>query len=94
VEVAHPLGTEGLLVSDAVLHLKFSNLAHAFVELDRSSKSLGKLISRIGAYDRYRTHRAPTGPRTTNSAARGLHWRARCPRAGYAFPPLLCRIWR
>jgi hypothetical protein len=88
VEVAHPLGSEGLLVSDAVLHLKFSNLPHAFVEVDRSSKSLGKLISQVASYDRYRTHRT-AGARTANSGRGGLHWRGRYPRAGYQFPPVL-----
>ncbi|MFJ9080328.1 replication-relaxation family protein [Streptomyces sp. NPDC102278] len=96
VEVAHPLGAGGLLVPDAVLHLPYSNLPHAFLELDRATMSLGKLINKVAAYDRYRhyAHR-PTGPspaRASGAAPAGLpHWYTRYPRAAAQtkFPPLL-----
>ncbi|MDJ0465910.1 replication-relaxation family protein [Streptomyces sp. H27-C3] len=87
VEVAHPLGAGGVLVPDAVLHLPFSNLSHVFVELDRATMSLGKLINKVAAYDRYRyyAHR-PTTPRAVRSAGAGPaglpHWFTRYPRAG------------
>ncbi|WP_461033941.1 replication-relaxation family protein [Streptomyces mayteni] len=91
VEVAHPLGSEGLLVPDAVLHLPYSNLPHAFVEVDRATMSIGRLITKVAAYDSYRTHRTPAGrrPAATDSETGRLHWRARYPRAGHRFPPLL-----
>jgi hypothetical protein len=46
-----------------VLHLRFQNLPHLFVELDRATMSLGRLVSKVAAYDHYRyfTHRS-TGP--------------------------------
>lgn len=93
VEVAHPLGSGGLLIPDAVLHLPFQNLPHAFVELDRATMSIGRLINKAAAYDRYRyyTHR-PTGPRPAGAGPAGLpDWFTRYPRAGAErkFPPLL-----
>ncbi|WP_333770206.1 replication-relaxation family protein [Streptomyces sp. IBSBF 2435] len=101
VEVAHPLGSGGLLVPDAVLHLPYQNLPHAFVELDRATMSIGRLINKAAAYDRYRyryyAHR-PAGPRTPRPAGAGPDglpdWFTRYPRAGAAFkfPPLLI-VW-
>lgn len=96
VEVAHPLGSGGLLVPDAVLHLPYQELPHLFVELDRATMSIGRLINKVAAYDRYRyyTHR-PAGPRTPRPAGAGPaglpDWFTRYPRAGaeHKFPPLL-----
>lgn len=94
VEVAHPLGSGGLLVPDAVLHLRFQNLPHAFVELDRATMSIGRLISKAAAYDRYRYY-TPAGPRTPRPAGAGPgglpDWFTRYPRAGaeHKFPPVL-----
>lgn len=79
-----------------MLHLRVQNLPHVFVELDRATMSLGKLINKVAAYDRYRhyTHR-PTGPRTARAAGAGPaglpDWWTRYSRAGAEkkFTPLL-----
>lgn len=96
VEVAHPLGSGSLLIPDAVLHLPVQNLPHVFIELDRATMSLGRLINKVAAYDRYRhyAHR-PTGPRAVRAVGAGPaglpDWWTRYPRAGaeMKFPPLL-----
>jgi hypothetical protein len=96
VEVAHPLGAGGQLIPDAVLHLPYENLPYAFVELDRATMSIGRLLNKAAAYDRYRyyTHR-PAGPRAARPVGAGPaglpDWFTRYPRAGaeHKFPPLL-----
>lgn len=91
VEVAHPLGSAGLLVPDAVLHLRYADVPHAFVEVDRATMSLGRLVTKVAAYERYRTHARPAGPRTPARAAGLPDWWTRYPRAAGRdrFPPLL-----
>ncbi|MEU3902040.1 replication-relaxation family protein [Streptomyces sp. NPDC045251] len=89
VEVAHPLGSAGLLIPDAVLHLRYAEVPHAFVEVDRATMSLGRLVTKVAAYERYRTRAA--SPRTPASAAGLPDWWTRYPRAAGRdrFPPLL-----
>ncbi|NEE37992.1 hypothetical protein G3M53_72915 [Streptomyces sp. SID7982] len=91
VEVAHPLGSAGLLVPDAVLHLRYAEVPHAFVEVDRATMSLGRLVTKVAAYERYRTHTRAAGPRTPAREAGLPDWWTRYPRAAGRdrFPPLL-----
>ncbi|MFC4036310.1 hypothetical protein ACFO3J_33430 [Streptomyces polygonati] len=78
-----------------MLHLRYLDLPHVFAELDRATMSVGRLIGKVAAYDRYRsyTHR-PAGPRTPRPAGAGPgglpDWFTRCPRARAEskFPPL------
>ncbi|MER6074665.1 replication-relaxation family protein [Streptomyces sp. NPDC001817] len=88
VEVAHPLGAAGLLVPDAVLHLRYPELPHAFVEVDRATMSLGRLVTKVATYDRYRTL-VPPRARTIGESV--PDWWRRYPRAAgqHRFPPLL-----
>jgi hypothetical protein len=88
VEVAHPLGAAGLLVPDAVLHLRYPELPHAFVEVDRATMSLGRLVTKVGTYDRYRGL-VPQRARTIGESV--PDWWTRYPRAAgqHRFPPLL-----
>ncbi|MEU2078590.1 replication-relaxation family protein [Streptomyces sp. NPDC013489] len=80
VEVAHPIDKIRSVISDAVLYRPYAGAEVEFVEVDRWSMSMSRLVAKLYAYEAYSQATYKEGERGTIGTMKYL-WRQRYPRS-------------